>query len=163
MKTKYILLAIVVIEFCLPACKKDNKIPAMSSAALLGKWNEVKLHLVENNSNGTVTDNTITAASFNANDYLQFNKDNTVNISQSAINPGDGNAGPDYISLTTYNYTISGSTAILTPQAILFNINIPAGSITWVVTFVDVNTIDLRYTDSNGNKVVSDAYYTRVP
>ncbi|TWI94185.1 hypothetical protein JN11_04791 [Mucilaginibacter frigoritolerans] len=162
MKIKYILLAIAAVAFCLPACKKDKKTPVISNATLLGKWDEVKFHLTENNINGTVTDTTITAASLSANDYAQFNSDYTVNIFQSANNATQGSASPDYISESIYSYTISGSTAILAPEAILLNINTPAGSITWVVTMIDANNIDLRYTDSAGAiKVVSDTYYTR--
>ncbi len=162
MKIKYILLAIAAAMFCLPACKKDNKKPVqISNSSLLGKWNEVKFHITQNNSNGVVTDTTITAASLGANDYAQFNNNYTVDVFQSAA-ATPGGASPDYISENIYNYTISGSTVILAPQAILFNINTPAGSITWVVTFIDANNIDLRYTNNAGaNKIVSDTYYTR--
>jgi len=162
MKTKYILLALAGIALCLPACKKDNKIPVISNVTLLGRWNEVKLHLTENN-NGTVTDTTINAASFNSTDYAQFNRDYTVNIYIGAGNViTGGSPTPNYVYENTYNYTISGSTAILISQAILFNINIPAGSISLTATFVDANTIDLHYIDSGGaNKVVSDTYYAR--
>lgn len=110
MKIKYILLMIAGVAFSLTACKKNNQNPnaTVNNATLLGKWNEVKLYSSQTNSSGVVSDTTITAG-FSASDYAQFNNDYTVNIFQSAGNPAPGSASPDYISMNTYNYAISGS------------------------------------------------------
>ena len=171
MKIKYILLAIAGMSACLSACKKDSQKSLNNGAAFIGKWTEVKLHVSQTN-NGVVTDTTVNAASFTAYDYAQFNTDYTLNIFQSGGNPAPGNAAPDFIAKSTYNYTIAGSVATLTsaglevPPAIM-----PGDTLITArtVTMIDASNIDLRMTVYNGPakatpnpSYISDAYYTKV-
>jgi len=173
MKTKYIVLALAGISFCLTACTKGSQKPAtntINNTSLVGKWNEVKLYSSETNSNGTVSDTTITAG-FNANDYAQFNSDYTVNIFQSAGSPLPGNAAPDFISKNTYNYAISGSViTLIFTGAITTPVILPGDTliITRTVTMIDANNIVLRVTSSNAPinsnnppGLIIDTYYTR--
>ncbi|WP_259071161.1 lipocalin family protein [Mucilaginibacter sp. X4EP1] len=170
MKIKYILLMIAGAAISLTACKKNNQNPTVNNSTLVGKWNEVKLYSSQTNSSGAVSDTTITAG-FSAGDYAQFNNDYTVNISQSAGNPAPGSASPDYISMNTYNYAISGSVITLTfTGAITTPVVLPGDTliITRTVTKIDANNIVLHVTSSNAPLnsknppgLIIDTYYTR--
>lgn len=172
MKTRYILLAIAGMAACLFACKKDNQQPVNNNAALIGKWNEVKYYFSQT-VNGKVTDTTINAASLSTNDYAQFNNNYTVNIFQSADNPLPGNAAPDYIENSTYNYSISGSVATLSFIGWHSNPIILTGDtliMNRTVTMTDANNIVMHITYYNGPinatpknpSYISDTYFTRV-
>jgi hypothetical protein len=162
MKYTYLLLIIAGLVTGLVACNKgSNKSP------VAGKWQETKLRLYATDSTGAFLYDTTYLQPFTGSDYIQFNNNGTCVISNDYYyypNEAGEHVAPQKISPTssTMNYTVVGSTYVLSQQSHLVN---PGGfDVRDTISVINTNTLFLHsilYSHVPGVKAISDSYYTR--
>lgn len=164
-KAPYIIFAACLMLFS--ACKKDSSKPG---DLIIGKWQETKLDLKLVTSTDT-KDTIYYSADFDSHDYIQFNKDNTADVSASAGFTITGkvyyyNVNAAVGDVEHYKYALNGNNLSLTP--VLQHPTNGSTVISQVVETLTKNQMVIRTTTSNGveyspayNTVVTTAYYTR--
>jgi hypothetical protein len=159
MKKKQALLITSAITIGLLACNKSDP---ERPASIIGKWNEIGLH-VNQTTNGVTKDTILKENAFTAADYAIFHIDQSAVFSRDLGSPHLDGANPYLIQFVNYRYNISGSTLTL------IRTDLPTGqasdmSAIKIETIIQLDTKNLVLHDSFNDgyfKYSTDAYFVK--
>ena len=149
-----IIFVITGLLLGLAACKKDNDYP------IVGKWQQVKLHLYNQSYAGVISNDTaFQRSAFDSLNYAQFNNGGTCIIGLFYPYPMyDLNIAAN-IATVKYNYVRVGSKYVMTIPTTTTN---PGGFVTTDTASVNGNTLLIHSTfDNHQFYAISDSYYTK--
>lgn len=159
MKHKYPLLIITCLALCFTACKKDKNYP------IAGKWQETKLRVYTQNSNGAIlTDTTYLASTFSNLDYVQFNNNGTGVIGSSGWYYEMPQNQVLVANTQTFSFAPVGSRFALTLH-LQNNSNMSESSVADTLSDYSANTLTIHsvyyFENPSVPKTMSDAYYSK--
>ncbi|HTE01552.1 MAG TPA: hypothetical protein VK668_19830 [Mucilaginibacter sp.] len=164
MKHRYLLLVIAIAATGLAACKKENS--GGSQYPIVGKWQQTKLRIHIQGTNGATLADTTYLQPFTSFDYAEFKSNGTCLVGTDHYYypnwegyPSTPQAIPPNVA--AWNYTAAGANFVLSPQSNLTN---PGGFVsTDTVSVTNPNILLLHsiFYSHSGIVTTTDSYYTR--